>query len=135
MSKFRLELACSMLAVSCAWAWSAGHLLSCLLAGLAAVLAGGILCVRWGRVVLRKLIWHLRDRLIVAYIFIAVIPIAVIVLAARWVAVDLGGQIAVCLVNTELQRRVSGLEEIAKALAQVPESRRTTMLDQIATLF
>jgi hypothetical protein len=26
--------------------------------GLAATVAGGIMVVRWGRVVLRKLIWH-----------------------------------------------------------------------------
>ena len=110
-------------------------MLSGLLLGLAAVVAGGVVLVRWGRVALHKVIWHLRDRLIVAYIFIAVIPIAVIVLAARWVAIDLGGQVAVYLVNTELERRVSRLEEVAKALVQVPESRRAAMLDQIGPLF
>ena len=133
--RFRLEISFALLAVLAAWVWSAGHALGSVAAGIAAIVTGGIVMVRWGRVVLRKLIWHLRDRLIVAYVFIAVIPIAVILLAARWVVVDLGGQMAVYLVNTELERRVQGLEEAAKALAQVPESRRATMLDQIATLF
>jgi len=135
MKQFRLELSFALLALLAVWAWTAGHLLTGLIVGLAATVAGGIMVVRWGRVVLRKLIWHLRDRLIVAYVFIAVIPIAVIVLAARWVVVDLGGQMAVYLVNTELDRRVQGLEEVAKSLAQVPESRRVAMLDQIAMLF
>ena len=133
--KFRLEIGFAVLAALCAWAWNAGNLGGGLVCGLAAVVLGGIVLVRWGRVVLRKLIWHLRDRLIVAYLFIAVIPVAVIVLAARWVVVDLGGQIAVYLVNTELERRVQGLEETAKSLAQAPEARRAAVLDQIATLF
>ena len=135
MNRFRLELSFAGLAALCLWAWSSGYLLSGLLLGLAAIVAGGIVLVRWGRVALHKVIWHLRDRLIVAYIFIAVIPIAVIVLATRWVAIDLGGQVAVYLVNTELERRVARLEEVAKALVQVPEERRTAMLDQIGPLF
>jgi sigma-B regulation protein RsbU (phosphoserine phosphatase) len=133
--RFKLEISFALLAVLSYWTWSSGSLLSGLILGLAAAVLGGILFVRWGRVALRQLIWHLRDRLIVAYFFIAVIPIAVIVLAARWVVLDLGGQIAVYLVNSGLDRRVGGLEDIAKSLAQVPESRRGAMLDQIATLF
>lgn len=135
MRRYRLELCAVLLAALTAWTWSAGYLLTALLLGLAAAVTGGIVLVRWGRVALHKLIWHLRDRLIVAYFFIAVIPIAVILLAARWVVLDLGGQIAVYLVNSELDRRVDGLEDIAKSLAEVPESRRGAMLDQIATLF
>ncbi len=134
-SKFRIELSLGVLVALCFWAWTAGNLLGGLISALAAIVVGGIVLVRWGRVLLRRLIWHLRDRLIVAYLFIAVIPVAVIVLAARWVVLDLGGQIAVYLVNTELQRRVHGLEETAKSLAQAPETRRAAVLDQIATLF
>lgn len=134
-NKFRLEVSFALLAAFAVWAWSTGYLLTSLILAFAAIIAGGIVTVRWGRVLLHKLIWHLRDRLIVAYVFIAVIPIAVIVLAARWVVLDLGGQIAVYLVNSELDRRVHGLEDIARSLAQVPESRRSAMLDQITTLF
>ena len=128
--RFRLELSFAVLAAFCVWAWQAGHLLTCLLVGLAAIVAGGVVLVRWGRVALHKLIWHLRDRLIVAYLFIAVIPIAVIVVAARWVAVDLGGQIAVYLVNTELDRRVLRLGEAAKAIAETPSGQRSMALEE-----
>lgn len=133
--QFRLELSAAILVLLSAWAWTSGRLLSGAVLGLGAIVLTGIVAVRWGRVVLHRVIWHLRDRLIVAYLFIAVIPIAVIVLAARWVVVDVGGQVAVYLVSTELKRTVEELAETARTLAQAPAARREVVLDQIASLY
>ena len=51
MKQFRLELSFALLALLAVWAWTAGHLLTGLIVGLAATVAGGIMMVRWGRVV------------------------------------------------------------------------------------
>lgn len=132
---YRLELIFAVLSVLTVWTWRSGQLFNGVVLGLGAIVLGGIVAVRWGRVVLHQLIWHLRDRLIVAYLFIAVIPILVIVLAGRWAMLDVGGQVAVYLVNTELHRRVEVLEDAAHSLAQAPQSRRAAVLDQISVLF
>ncbi len=61
------------------------------------------------RQVLRQTIWRLRNRLIVTYIFIAVVPIVLIVALAAvgsWIVV---GQVAVYLVNAQLERRAASL--------------------------
>src|SRR5690242_13124630 len=54
---------------------------------------------------MRKAIWRLRNRLMVAYVFIAVVPVVLIltlVAIAGWAVI---GQMAVYLVNTELSHR------------------------------
>jgi sigma-B regulation protein RsbU (phosphoserine phosphatase) len=69
---------------------------------------------------MRKAIWRLRNRLIVAYLFIAVVPIILIVALAVIASYAVIGQMAVYLVNTELSHRVNGLLRPAEALARAP---------------
>ena len=91
-----------------------------LLAGVAAFLLGLICLLRVARRIMRKAIWRLRNRLIAAYLFIAVVPIVLIlalVAIAGWVVI---GQMAVYLVNTELAHRESILLRQAETLAHVP---------------
>ena len=48
------------------------------LAAMAAILMGVVALIKIGRMAMRNLIWRLRNRLIVAYLFIAVVPIVLI---------------------------------------------------------
>src|SRR5882757_7568923 len=88
--------------------------------GLAAF-ALGLLCLfRLARRGMRQAIWRLRNRLIAAYLFIAVVPIVLILAMvglAGWVVI---GQMAVYLVNKELEHRVVTLLGQADAFARVP---------------
>ena len=62
--------------------------------------------VRLARRALRNLIWRLRNRLIVAYLFIAVVPIVLVIGLLAGAVVPCVGQTAVYLVNTALDARM-----------------------------
>jgi sigma-B regulation protein RsbU (phosphoserine phosphatase) len=81
---------------------------------------------------LRQILWRLRNRLIVAYLFIAVVPIlliGILVAAASYVLV---GQIALYLVNSELERRTEALNAPAQFLAETPALKRQSAVEQVA---
>jgi len=101
---------------------------------VALIILGIILAVRFLRHTLRQAIWRLRNRLIVTYLFIAVVPILLIVAlvaVGTWMVV---GQIAVYLVGSELERRASTLEGPAQFLAQARPADRPSMLRQMAPM-
>src|SRR5215470_8396026 len=58
--------------------------------------------IAWGR---NKLLWSLRNRLIVAYVFIAVVPIVLIVIGATYGARTLYSQLGAYLLYEDIQRR------------------------------
>ena len=92
------------------------------LVGLGAFLIGVLVLFRLARRFLRKAIWRLRNRLVVAYLFIAVVPIVLIlglVAIAAWAVI---GQMAVYLVNAELNRRISFLTAPAEALVRLGDN-------------
>ncbi len=91
-----------------------------LLAALGAFILGLLALFKLARRGMRKAIWRLRNRLIVAYLFIAVVPIILIVALAGIAGYAVIGQMAVYLVNTELTHRVNGLLRPAEALARAP---------------
>ncbi len=104
-----------------------------LLACLGALVSGAIVAARAGRYALRTAIWRLRNRLIVAYVFIAVIPILLVLVFARYGSRYAGEQVSVQLVQQELDRRVKALEGAASTIAQAPPERREASLDRIQT--
>lgn len=106
--------------------------------GLAQILCaffGVWLCVRWLRHLTRQAIWRLRNRLLVTYLFIAVVPLLLIATLAGLGAYAAASQFAVHLMNLELDRRIETLSSMAERLALLkPEERRyamTHMLDII----
>ena len=68
----------------------------------------------WGR---SRLLWSLRNRLIVAYLFIAVVPILLLVLLAVRSAGVLYSQLAAYLLYEDVQRRKDMLSDIAEHIA------------------
>jgi sigma-B regulation protein RsbU (phosphoserine phosphatase) len=90
--------------------------------------------VRLARYALRNLIWRLRNRLIVAYLFIAVVPIVLILVLLATTAYVVVGQMAVYLVYTELQNRMATLNFPATALVRAPARDPEAALNQTVSL-
>jgi sigma-B regulation protein RsbU (phosphoserine phosphatase) len=91
---------------------------------LAVYVLGAWAAIRTVRSLSKGLIWRLRNRLIVAYVFIAVIPIVLILVLAGlgvWMATT---QVAVYLVTSELERRVTSLRVSARWISDLPARAR-----------
>lgn len=102
------------------------------LAALAFYISGILFAVQFARRNARRVIWRLRNRLIVAYLFIAFVPIALIAILAALAGWELVGGTAVYLVSSELDRRTSAMDGVAHLLAQAPaEARESTIHDVI----
>lgn len=89
---------------------------------------GFVVAVRLARNGIRKLIWRLRNRLIVAYAFIAMVPIVLILALVVVSAYGLTGQMAVYLINSELDRRTNILKGAAQAILETPPERRQEVI-------
>ncbi|MGA2329284.1 MAG: SpoIIE family protein phosphatase [Bryobacteraceae bacterium] len=106
-----------------------------LLLAFAAFVAGVLVALRWLIVVIRKVIWRLRYRLLVAYLFIAVVPIVLIVILVWLGAEKFTGQIAAYLVTAELERRTNEIFGPARGLAWTPPANRTERANWLAPYF
>lgn len=73
---------------------------------------------------LRMMIWRLRNRLIVAYLFMAVVPILLLFLAAEIGALFLSEQVAIYLISTEFDRHVSQVKFTAQSLIRMEQAGR-----------
>jgi len=128
--------------------WPQGRMarLACYLAGLAAGLFGlqkflGLFAPAWGehlggwvgfltflagvlffillfRWVKRRILWRLRNRLIVTYVFIGVIPAVLLVAMAVITLYGLAGQFAVFVVTSEIHAQLRSLEAVNQAVSK-----------------
>jgi sigma-B regulation protein RsbU (phosphoserine phosphatase) len=78
---------------------------------------GAWIALRLLRIGLRKLTWRLRNRLVVAYLFIAVLPILLVLTLVGLGGYMLAGQAAAYVVRSELDRRLLLLSAIAEDLS------------------
>src|ERR1039458_950742 len=78
-----------------------------------AVLLFSILAFRWLK---RKVLWRLRNRLIVTYVFIGVIPAVLLVAMALITLYGLAGQFAVFVVTSEINSQLRSLEAVNAAV-------------------
>ena len=99
-----------------------------LMVTFAAWIAGFLVAIRLARTGVKKLIWRLRNRLIVAYAFIAMVPIALILALVLVSAYGLTGQIAIYLVNSELDRRTSILKGSVAPILEAPLGHRPEVI-------
>jgi len=72
-----------------------------------AVVLFSILAFRWLR---RRILWRLRNRLIVTYVFIGVIPAVLLIAMAGITLYGLAGQFAVFVVTSEIHSQLRSLE-------------------------
>ena len=92
-----------------------------------AVPAGIYLLARligWWR---NKLLWSLRNRLIVAYLFIAVVPVVSIVILVVLAARILYSQLGAYLLYEDLHQRIALVADIAEHMAIAQETRPPTV--------
>ncbi|MDX2269690.1 MAG: PP2C family protein-serine/threonine phosphatase [Bryobacter sp.] len=90
---------------------------------------------RVGRMLLRSFIWKLRNRLIVAYVFIALVPLVllgVLVVAGAYVVT---GQMAIYLVTSELDRQVATLRAAAESVSRIPPGARQASVENFGNYF
>ncbi|MCX6610436.1 MAG: SpoIIE family protein phosphatase [Acidobacteria bacterium] len=90
---------------------------------------------RFGRLALRSIIWRLRNRLIVAYVFIALVPIVLLATLAAVTTYFVTGQMAIYLVNSELERQVGTLRGAAESVLRVPPERRLASIERLGAYF
>jgi phosphoserine phosphatase RsbU/P len=72
-----------------------------------------ILAFRWAR---RRILWRLRNRLIVTYVFIGVIPAVLLVAMAFVTLYGFAGQFAVFVVTSEIHTQLRSLEAVNAAV-------------------
>jgi sigma-B regulation protein RsbU (phosphoserine phosphatase) len=102
-----------------------------LLAALAMYVTGFLFGIQLLRRNVRRIIWRLRNRLIVAYLFIAFVPIVLIAILVAIGGYVLVGQIAVYLVNSALDRRTANLNGVAQMLADTPAAKRQNTVREV----
>ncbi len=98
------------------------------------VILGVVLAVRFIRRGLREAIWRLRNRLIVTYLFIAVVPIVLLLALAALGTYMVAGQMAVYLVTSELNRRDNELDGPSRFLLQAKPEARAAILRQMGPM-
>ena len=79
-----------------------------------AIVLFSVLAFRWLK---RRVLWRLRNRLIVTYVFIGVIPAALLVTMAFVTLYGLAGQFAVFLVTSEIHSQLRSLEAANAAVS------------------
>ncbi len=85
--------------------------------GFLAFVAGVLLFILAFRWVKRRILWRLRNRLIVTYVFIGVIPAILLVAMGLITLYGLGGQFAVFVVTSELHSQLRSMEAVNAAIA------------------
>src|SRR3954453_149935 len=88
-----------------------------LLLKAAAVALGGWVFLRLARGLVVRLLWRLRNRLIVSYIFIALVPVVLITLLIGLGISLVGGQLTIYMLTSELERRTANIRSALQPLA------------------
>ena len=100
-----------------------------------AVVLFSILAFRWLK---RRILWRVRNRLIVTYVFIGVIPAVLLLSMAGITLYGLAGQFAVFVVTSEIQSQLRSLESanaaVSNELAARLERGETPSSDSLAGL-
>jgi sigma-B regulation protein RsbU (phosphoserine phosphatase) len=104
------------------------------LVGLGCLITGVWLAIRLLRLAMRHAVWRLRNRLIVTYLFMAFVPVLLVVVLA-----SLGGwllltQLTVYLVNNELDRRIATLQTMAENLGHADVKSRVPLAGEVRAL-
>jgi len=102
---------------------------------LGVIVSGIWLAVRVLRMVARQAVWRLRNRLLVTYLFIAAVPILLIVILAATGGTLLTRQLAVYLVTSEFDRRIDSLVSASESVARTEPAARPAVIERMVNLF
>ncbi len=93
------------------------------------------LLLRLVRMAARLVVWRLRNRLLVTYLFIAVVPVLLIAALAVLGAWAFTCQVAVYLVTSELDRRIGSLHSVAANIVQADPLAREQVMRRVGEAF
>jgi sigma-B regulation protein RsbU (phosphoserine phosphatase) len=108
--------------------------LSLLVSFLAYLLAIAV-AFKWLVAGMKRAIWRLRYRLLVAYAFIAVVPLLLLGFLVYYGSHAFAAQVAVYLVESELERQTSDLLDPARGLAWTPAEMRSDRAQWVVPAF
>jgi phosphoserine phosphatase RsbU/P len=91
--------------------------------------------LRLARIGLRRAIWRLRNRLIVTYVLIAVVPILLIITLVGLGGYIMASQVAIYVVRSELDRRAASLQSAVASLTRAKPSARPEMIRQTGEVY
>jgi sigma-B regulation protein RsbU (phosphoserine phosphatase) len=97
---------------------------------IGAIAMGIVTIVKLGRMAVKNAIWRLRNRLIVAYLFIAVVPIVLILALMLGTSYAVVGQVAVFLVNRQLDNHIRTLRMPAETMTRAPARDPQTAMNR-----
>ncbi len=100
-----------------------------------AIVTGCWLLIRLFRWSTQQAIWRLRNRLLVTYTFIAVVPLTLIVLMIGLSSYALMSQLVIYVATTELDRRVELLTSLAETLRIMDPARRESTVERMFDLY
>ncbi len=81
-----------------------------------------------------KIIWRLRNRLLVTYVFVGAVPFVLILALAACGMYIVVGQVATYLISAELTRRAVSLENPARVLTEAPAATRPEVMKQMGPI-
>lgn len=117
-----LDRICTAIIILCilAWTTSFGRFVAFFRGWLILIflIALGFIIVRFAQWVRQRLLWGLRNRLIVAYVFIAVVPVVLLFALAGVSAYLLYFQLGAHLLSDDLNERVGATVSVADTLAR-----------------
>ena len=96
---------------------------------------GTFALLRRGLRLVRQQIWWLRKRLVVAYLFIAVVPIVLLGILTEMAAYTLASQVGAYLLSSEVDRKIEVLKQSAQTLVRVAPSSRVEALRRAGQLY
>ncbi len=128
------KLFCLLLLLYVPVALLASNLFTVLLVQLVLIVLGAVILFRFSRLGMRKAIWRLRNRLLVTYLFIALVPVILIATLAGRAAFSLLSQLSVYVASSELQRRVDSLEFIAQTIAESSANQQSDIAASIGEI-
>jgi phosphoserine phosphatase RsbU/P len=106
-----------------------------LVTGSACIVLGMWLAVRVVRAATRRAIWRLRNRLLVTYLFIGVVPLLLIIALAGLGAYALASQIAVYLATSEIDRKVGSMQTATETLARTEPPLRKEVMRRLGEIY
>jgi len=108
---------------------------ACSLCLLVTLGAGLVIAWKLFRFGLRRVIWRLRYRLALAYVFMALIPVLLLGLMGGLVAWLLSAQVLAYLVTTNLDHRVDELRSATEAVMQAPPGARREGINRMGEYY
>jgi len=103
--------------------------------GFVSILLGSWVAFRIVRAATRKAIWRLRNRLLVTYLFIGVVPVLLIIALAGLGAYALASQIAVYLATSEIDRKVAAMQTATETLARTEPPIRKEVMRRLGEIY